>query len=78
MKSNKELKCFKAYDVRGKLGNDLNEDIVYRIARATATYLKAENIVVGFDARQSSPNLAKVAVKAICDAGSNALEIGLA
>ena len=53
MKSNKELKCFKAYDVRGKLGKDLNEDIVYRIARATLTYLKVKNIVVGFDARQS-------------------------
>ena len=31
-----DLACFKAYDIRGRLGSELNEDIAYRIGRATA------------------------------------------
>ena len=38
------LTCFKAYDIRGKLGNELNEDIAYRIGRATAQSIQAKNI----------------------------------
>lgn len=34
------LACFKAYDIRGKLGSELNEDIAYRIGRAYGEYLK--------------------------------------
>ena len=41
------LTCFKAYDVRGKLGSELNEDIAYRIGRTYAQYLNAKCVVVG-------------------------------
>lgn len=73
-----KLSCFKAYDVRGKLGQDLNEDIAYRIGRATAQSLKVETMALGFDARETSPSLAKALAAGICDAGANVLEIGLA
>lgn len=78
MNSDQSLTCFKAYDVRGKLGKDLNEEIAYRIGRATAQSLSARNIILGFDARQTSPKLAKAVARGACDAGSDVLEIGLA
>ncbi|MGQ0484089.1 MAG: hypothetical protein ACT4SY_01860 [Hyphomicrobiales bacterium] len=45
------LSCFTAYDIRGKLGDGLNEDIAYRIGRAYAEYLKPRKVVVGADVR---------------------------
>ena len=70
--------CFKAYDVRGKLGEELNEDIVYQIGRATAQSLQAKTVALGFDARETSPSLAKAIASGVCDAGADVLEIGLA
>ena len=78
MSISKNLTCFKAYDVRGKLGEELNEEIAYRIGHATAHSLKANTVVLGFDARATSPNLAKYVARGICDAGAEVLEIGLA
>lgn len=75
---NQSLSCFKAYDIRGKLSVELDEGIAYRIGRSTAQILRAKSIVVGFDARATSPGLAKSVVKGICDAGADAFEIGLA
>ena len=78
MNSCKNLTCFKAYDVRGKLGEELNEDIAYRIGRATAQSQNAKTIVIGFDARATSPNLSRAVAEGICDAGVDVLNIGLA
>lgn len=55
-----QLTCFKAYDVRGKLGEELNEEVVYRIGRAFAQHLQAKRIVVGGDIRLTSKHLAKL------------------
>ena len=52
--SNEMLSCFKAYDIWGRLGEELNEDIAYRIGRATAQHLKSKDIVIGYDARETS------------------------
>ncbi len=41
------LSCFKAFDVRGRLCRELNEDIAYRIGRAYAQHLNAKRVVVG-------------------------------
>ncbi|NDH21853.1 MAG: phosphomannomutase CpsG, partial [Rhodobacteraceae bacterium] len=54
-----QLSCFKAYDIRAKLGADLNEDIAYRIGRSVAETLQAAQVVIGFDARETSPMLAE-------------------
>lgn len=51
------LTCFKAYDIRGRLGTELNEDIAYRIGRAYAHFLDAKRIVIGGDMRLSSEPL---------------------
>ena len=78
MNSSNTLTCFKACDIRGKLEEELDEDIAYRIGRATAQSLDAKTVTVGFDARQTSSGLARAVTKGICDAGADVLDIGLA
>ena len=78
MNSVKNLSCFKAYDVRGKLGEEINSDIAYRIGRATAQSLNSKTVAVGFDARATSPDLARAVAKGICDAGADVFDLGLA
>ena len=71
------LNCFKAYDVRGKLGEEINEEVAYRIGRATVRALGVNSVGVGFDARESSPSLAQALVEGITKEGANVIEIGL-
>ena len=72
------LTCFKAYDVRGELNVNFDAKIAYRIGRAVAQHFQASNIVIGFDARETSPELAAATMNGICDAGSNVMSIGMA
>ena len=72
---NLELR-FTAYDVRGKLGAEINREIAYRIARAAAQVLNAKTVVVGFDARITSSGLADSVSKGFCDSGADVLNIG--
>ncbi|AJJ65042.1 phosphohexomutase domain-containing protein [Yersinia aldovae] len=71
------LTCFKAYDIRGQLGSELNEDIAYRIGRAFGEYLKPKTIVVGGDVRLTSEPLKMALAEGLMDAGSDVLDIGL-
>ncbi|ROS16554.1 phosphomannomutase [Raoultella sp. BIGb0399] len=72
------LKCFKAYDIRGKLGEELNEEIAYRIGRAYGEYLKPTQMVLGGDVRLTSEGLKLSLAKGLQDAGTDVLDIGLA
>ncbi|MEM7278911.1 MAG: phosphomannomutase [Pseudomonadota bacterium] len=71
------ITSFKAYDVRGRIPDELNEDIAYRIGNAVVEYLGAKSIVVGRDIRESSDILTQAAIRGITDAGATALDIGL-
>ncbi|MBA5237972.1 phosphomannomutase CpsG [Pectobacterium aroidearum] len=71
------LTCFKAYDIRGRLGDELNEDIAYRIGRAYGQFTKAKNVVVGGDVRLTSESLKLALSEGLRDAGTNVLDIGL-
>ncbi|VDY63101.1 Phosphomannomutase/phosphoglucomutase [Shimwellia blattae] len=71
------LTCFKAYDIRGKLGEELNEDIAYRIGRAYGEYLKPKTMVLGGDVRLTSEALKFALAKGLQDAGTDVLDIGL-
>jgi phosphomannomutase len=71
------LSCFKAYDIRGRLGAELNAEIAYRIGRSTAEILKANNIVIGYDARATSTELATAVANGVREAGASVLDIGL-
>ncbi|TMD52008.1 MAG: phosphomannomutase/phosphoglucomutase [Chloroflexi bacterium] len=68
---------FKAYDVRGIYGQDLTDEIAYRIGRAAALYLQVPEIAVGRDMRLSSPQLAAAIIQGITDQGVNAIELGM-
>ena len=74
----KTLTCFKAYDIRGEINVNIDEDVAYRIGRAVAQHFDAESVVVGFDARESSPSFAVAVARGICDAGSDVITIGMA
>lgn len=73
----KELTCFKAYDIRGKLGEELNDDIAYRIGRAYGEYLKPKDVVVGGDVRLTSESLKLALANGLQDAGVDVFDIGL-
>ena len=73
-----ELTCFKAYDIRGEIDININEEIAYRVGRSVAQHFNSKSIVVGFDARETSPAFAKAVGQGIMDAGSNLIDIGLA
>src|SRR6266571_1881136 len=68
---------FKAYDVRGIYGENLNEEVAYRIGRAAAQYLNVSEIAVGRDMRLSSPQIAAALIQGITDQGVNAVDLGL-
>lgn len=73
-----ELTCFKVYDIRGEIGVNIDADIAYRIGKAVAQHFCAKSLVVGFDARKTSPAFAKAASKGALDAGSDVINIGMA
>src|SRR3974377_622955 len=68
---------FKAYDVAGIYGQDLTDEIAYRIGRAAAQYLNVPEIAVGRDMRLSSPQLAAALIRGITDQGVNAIDLGM-
>lgn len=72
------LTCFKAYDIRGRLGIDLDEKIAYRIGRAFAQALPAHKVVIGHDCRASSEALTEAVVAALLAEGVEVLDLGLA
>ncbi|MBY7998028.1 phosphomannomutase [Vibrio fluvialis] len=71
------VQAFKAYDIRGRLPDELNEDIAYRIGRAYAEYLQAKQVAVGYDIRLSSESLASSLRKGLNDGGSEVIDLGL-
>ena len=71
------LACFKAYDVRGRVPEDLNPDLAYRIGRAFADETGANSVVVGHDIRLSGPELSEALTKGLNEAGVDVTDIGL-
>jgi len=70
------LSCFKAYDVRGRIPDQLNEDIAYRIGCAYATYLQPKKVVVGYDIRLTSQQLCQALTNGLCSQGVDVYNIG--
>ncbi|MCC2615479.1 phosphomannomutase CpsG [Aestuariibacter halophilus] len=73
-----EISCFKAYDIRGKLNEQLDEDVAYRIGYAFATYLGAKKVVVGSDVRLTSEPLKFALAAGLMQGGAEVLDIGMA
>lgn len=68
---------FKAYDVRGLYGTEINRETAYNIGRALVTYTGAKKIAVGIDMRESSPELEAALVDGITDQGADVVTLGL-
>jgi phosphomannomutase len=68
---------FKAYDLRGRIPSELNEDVAYRIGRAYAEFVKPKKVIVGRDIRLSSEELAKALEQGLLDSGVDVYDIGL-
>lgn len=75
--SEKKLACFKAYDIRGIVGEELDEDIAYRIGRAYAETFSPSNVVIGRDVRPSGEALSAALAKGFNDSGVDVIDIGI-
>lgn len=71
------LTCFKSYDVRGRLGDELNEPICYGIGRGFARSIQPGNVVIGYDIRPTSQALAGQLAEGLRDEGVDVIDIGL-
>ena len=71
-----DLSCFKAYDLRGRIPDQLNPELAYAIGRAYATWLKPKKVVVGEDIRLTSPALAEALTDGLLASGVDVYRIG--
>ncbi len=68
--------AFKAYDIRGTLGETLDEDMVFEIGRALIEETSAKNVAIGADARPSSPSLKNAMIEGMRMQGANVIDLG--
>jgi len=73
----KSITCFKAYDLRGRIPVELNDDVAYRVARGYAKFLAPSQVVVGRDIRLSSAGLADAVCRGLNDSGVDVFDIGV-
>jgi phosphomannomutase len=73
----KSITCFKAYDLRGRIPLELNDDVAYRVARGYAQFLGAKRVVVGRDIRLSSAGLTEAVCRGLTDSGVDVYDIGI-
>lgn len=71
------LDSFKAYDIRGRIPDEINDDLAYDVGRAYAAFVKPRKVAVGYDIRLSSPQLAKALKRGLMDTGVDVFDIGL-
>ncbi|HEV7441001.1 MAG TPA: phosphomannomutase CpsG, partial [Steroidobacteraceae bacterium] len=71
------LNSFKAYDVRGRIPDEINESLAYDIGRAYCALVQPRQVAVGYDIRLSSPQLAQALKRGLMDSGCDVLDIGL-
>ncbi|PWQ98822.1 phosphomannomutase CpsG [Leucothrix arctica] len=79
-----QLSCFKAYDIRGELGTELNEDVAYRIGRAYGVWLHSNtsgderlSVVVGGDIRLTSESLKQALASGLMDSDIDVIDLGM-
>ncbi len=72
-----KISGFKAYDLRGRIPDELNEDVAYRVGRAYAEFVKPKKVIVGRDIRLSSEELGKALEQGLLDSGVDVYDIGL-
>lgn len=71
------MSIFKAYDIRGVYGDDLNDDIMLDMGKALGTFLGGKTVCVGYDTRKSSKRLFEVFSLGLISTGCNVISLGL-
>lgn len=71
------LDCFKAYDIRGRVPDQLNDESAWRIGRAYAEFLKPRNVTIGRDIRLSSDAMTAAVSRGMMDGGVDVHDIGV-
>lgn len=72
-----QLSCFKAYDIRGKLGAELNEQIAYCIGRAFAQHIQPKRVALGADVRATSERLKLALAFGLLSEGASVIDLGM-
>jgi phosphomannomutase len=70
------LPAFKAYDIRGRIPDELDRELVYRIARGFAAFVRPRRVAVGRDIRLSSPEFAGAVADGLTESGVDVVDIG--
>jgi phosphomannomutase len=73
----KSISCFKAYDLRGRIPTELNDEVAYRVARGYAQFLFPKGVVVGRDIRLSSAGLTDAVCRGLTESGVDVFDIGV-
>jgi len=71
------ITCFKAYDLRGRIPTELNDEVAYRVGRGYARFLSPRRVVVGRDIRLSSAGLSDALCRGLTDSGVDVEDIGI-
>lgn len=69
--------AFHAYDIRGIYNQDFDKEIVYKVGYFIPDLLNSKKVLVGRDARESSPEIHEYLIKGITDAGADVYDLGL-
>jgi phosphomannomutase len=72
------MSIFKAYDIRGIVGHELNADIARDIGKAFATLLSPKTVVIARDMRPHSPDLSAALAEGLLSLGVDVIDIGMA
>ncbi|MFH1020685.1 MAG: phosphomannomutase [Pseudomonadota bacterium] len=72
------LPCFKAYDIRGRVPDELNERLAFHIGQAYSAQFAPKKMAIGHDIRLSSPALAKALAEGFLAAGVDVVDLGMA
>ncbi len=72
-----KISCFKAYDVRGQIPSELNEEVAFKIGVGIASYFSTKTVVIGYDIRPSSLKILEALAKGIQSQQSEVISIGL-
>ncbi len=71
------MSVFKSYDIRGVYKEEIDENFAYKLGRAFVQYTSSDKVVVGRDARESSPSISEALLEGIVDQGADAVDAGL-
>jgi phosphomannomutase len=71
------LSAFKAYDIRGRIPDEINPELVYQVGRAYAAFVKPRQVAVGRDIRLTSDRFAQELIRGLTDSGVDVIDIGL-